>query len=294
MDESVRQTPGFVPEILVQKSTDIQKNTSGAFLGYSLLIIALALGWAYRDQRLVNSEEGLGYWLGITGASMMLILLLYPLRKRVRMMRRMAPIRYWFQVHMILGLLGPLLILYHCNFQLGSFNSRVALFSMLIVSCSGMVGRHFYARIHLSLYDRKTSLSELQADMTASLERNSGLASIMPNLTSALEMLSEELRGDSVTQSLGIGRSLRWAGKQYFVRFKLNRIAQRELRSAAVDLAFRKKTKVYIRDCVKLMGRVAQFSFYERLFALWHLLHMPLFYLLVLSALMHVLAVHMY
>jgi len=45
---------------------------------------------------------------------------------------------------------------------------------------------------------------------------------------------------------------------------------------------------------VKLLRRVAQLSFYERLFSLWHLFHLPLFILLVISALVHVLAVHMF
>ena len=39
---------------------------------------------------------------------------------------------------------------------------------------------------------------------------------------------------------------------------------------------------------------MAQFSFYERLFGLWHILHLPIFFMMILSALVHVLAVHMY
>jgi hypothetical protein len=40
--------------------------------------------------------------------------------------------------------------------------------------------------------------------------------------------------------------------------------------------------------------RVAQFTAYERLFALWHVLHVPFVYLLVLTACFHVFAVHAY
>jgi hypothetical protein len=39
---------------------------------------------------------------------------------------------------------------------------------------------------------------------------------------------------------------------------------------------------------------VSQFTAYERLFALWHVLHVPFVYLLVLTALFHVFAVHAY
>jgi len=40
--------------------------------------------------------------------------------------------------------------------------------------------------------------------------------------------------------------------------------------------------------------KAAAFAFYERLFALWHVLHLPLFILLVLTAIIHVVAVHFY
>ncbi len=68
---------------------------------------------------------------------------------------------------MILGLVGPALILFHSNFQLGSVNSNVALFAMLIVAASGVVGRYLYAKIHLGLYGRKAAVREILADVDA-------------------------------------------------------------------------------------------------------------------------------
>ena len=40
--------------------------------------------------------------------------------------------------------------------------------------------------------------------------------------------------------------------------------------------------------------RVSKFHTYERIFSLWHVLHIPLVYLLVATAIFHVIAVHMY
>jgi hypothetical protein len=203
---------------------------------------------------------------------------------------------------MILGLVGPLLILYHCNFQLGSFNSRVALYCMLLVAGSGIVGRHFYAAIHRGLYGRKTSLAELQSELSESTENSRGLAKLMPRLVARLDKMSVELLGDQVTRSLGIGRSIRWTFTHRLVRWSLLWTARRELRVTAVvsEVVARDRQRLYrntaryIRDYTKLMGRVAKFTFYERLFAVWHVLHLPIFFVMVLSALVHVLAVHMY
>ncbi len=279
-----------------------EKRQGRAFYGYTLLIIAMGIGWLVRDKGLVTPEDGLGYWLGIIGSSMMLSLLLYPYRKRIKALQILGTTTQWFRAHMILGLVGPLLVLYHCNFHLGSFNSQVALICMLIVAGSGVFGLHFYARVHRGLYGRKTSLDELRDDLAESLKGSHGMATLMPNLMSELESLSAEIQGDNITRSLGIGASLMWTLRQYVVWISLSWTAHRELRARAILSAtvrrdfwrLKKASSVYIRNYVRLMGRVAQFTLYEKMFSVWHVLHLPLFYMMVLSALLHVLAVHMY
>jgi len=283
-----------------RKSTRMRDNS--AVRGYALLLLAIAVGWLLRDLQLFSPAEGVGYWLGIVGGSLMLTLLLYPLRKRIKFLHKLGPTKYWFRMHMILGLVGPLLILYHCNFKLGSFNSQVALYCMLLVAGSGVIGRHFYAAVHRGLYGRKTTLGELQAELTQSMEKSAGLAQLMPKFVAQLDGISAELQGCQVRQSLGIGRSLKWTFLHSFRRLSLIWTARKELRVAAAasevvaqdyKRLFR-MTRKFIRDYTGLMGRVAQFSFYERLLALWHILHLPIFLMMVLSALVHVLAVHMY
>lgn len=279
-----------------------ESRQSSAFYGYSLTTLAVGIGWLLRDYGLINPEEGFGYWLGIVGGSMMLMLLLYPLRKRIKLLRFLGSTQKWFRAHMILGILGPLLVLYHSNFQLGSFNSRVALYCMLLVAGSGIVGRHIYAHIHRGLYGRKSNLTELRADLTKSLENSHGLATLLPALTAKLETLATEVQGCAVTGTMDTGTSLKWTFKQYSVWFSLWVTARRELKARASESTtvardyrrLRKASSAYVRRFVRLTGRVAQFTLYEKMFSLWHVLHMPFFFMMVISALLHVLAVHMY
>lgn len=299
MNETVLERPATIgpagaPAIKRRKDTPVR--------GYILLALAILAGYLLRDVSFITPEAGLGYWLGIIGGSMMLALLLYPLRKRLRFLHFMGPTRHWFRMHMAFGLVGPLLILYHCNFQLGSVNSKVALYCMLLVAGSGIVGRHFYARIHRGLYGRKTSLRDLQQDLGKSNEKSHGLATLMPELVARLNAMAEELQGCQVTQTLGIRRSLRWTFTHHVTHLSLWLTARRELKHAALSSSvvqrnysrLMRSASKFIRDYMAIVGRVAQFSFYERLFALWHVLHLPIFLLMVLSALFHVLAVHMY
>jgi hypothetical protein len=56
----------------------------------------------------------------------------------------------------------------------------------------------------------------------------------------------------------------------------------------------RRSTRRYLGKRLAEIRKVAQFAFFERLFSLWHIIHVPFFLMMVMSALVHVLAVHMY
>ena len=49
-----------------------------------------------------------------------------------------------------------------------------------------------------------------------------------------------------------------------------------------------------VHDELMTLQRIAQFSAWERLFSWWHVAHVPFVYLMVLSAIAHVVAVHAY
>jgi hypothetical protein len=272
------------------------------FYGYSFLLVALTAGWLLADRKIVNPEAGLGYWLGIIGGSLMLLLVLYPAGKKSSILRRLGLIRHWFRIHMIFGLVGPLLILYHCNFSVDATNSTVALYSMLAVTVSGIIGRYFYTRIHRGLYGKRASIEGLREEISDSMKNSRGLAAVLPKFIGELHSVSAKLMGDKLTRTISFSHSLSWTFKYYLVRLRLYLLINNELReqggrSQALQKNsgnLRKTANRYAAKQVGLMRQVAQLAFYERLFSLWHVFHMPLFLLLIVSALVHVLAVHMY
>jgi hypothetical protein len=139
-----------------------------ALLAFGLVVVGvLWTAWLNRQDSGLTPESGIGYWLGIAGSSLMVLLLLYPLRKRMPFLRALGSVAFWFRAHMIMGVLGPLLILLHSNFRLGSINSNMALAAMLIVAASGVAGRFLYSKIHLGLYGRKAEIKEIMADADA-------------------------------------------------------------------------------------------------------------------------------
>src|SRR5512139_1944304 len=132
-----------------------------------LLVVTfiLASGFYISSLKLYKAGDAIGHNMGWVGGFIMLTLFLYPLRKRVGFMRNMGVLPAWFKWHMVFGILGPALIMFHSTFHIGSVNAGVALICMLLVSGSGIFGRFFYTKIHHGLYGRQASLNDRRSKM---------------------------------------------------------------------------------------------------------------------------------
>lgn len=274
-----------------------------AIAGYGAAALAVATGWwLTRERALVDAEQGFGYWLGIVGASLMATLLLYPLRKRLRFMHALGATRHWFRMHMVLGVLGPVLILYHSNFSFGSLNDTVALACTLLVAISGLVGRYVYAKVHVDLDGHRATLEQLRdsARITA-IQRREAVA-LVPGLLERLTAYDEEVLSVPDGARAALLRPLKLAIVTRWHAAVLVQLARRELRAlgerSAVVRAQRAELQRavarFVREHMRRVRRVAELGTYERLFSLWHVFHLPFFYMLVVAALIHMLAVHMY
>jgi hypothetical protein len=268
----------------------------------AVVLVLLLVGWLVPTERYITPRRGIGYALGIIGGSMMLLLLLYSARKHVSWLKFLGPTLSWFRYHMLLGVLGPVCILYHANFGLGATNSNVALFSMLTVAGSGLIGRYIYARIHHGLYGSKLSLGELKTGAEG-LRANSGAFGFLPQLVSRLESTENRLLGAGPhLPVLGIAKLAVVALLSIASRWQLRGYVRRGLRAAAktssVIAAERKRLRrtafTYIDKRLAATRRVAGFQSYERLFSLWHSLHIPLLFILIAAGIVHVIAVNVY
>jgi hypothetical protein len=275
---------------------------AGSWL-FSLFVIAvLYYGWSIRDEGHLTAESGLGYALGIIGGSLMLLLLLYPLRKRVRRMRRWMHVRHWFRMHMIFGILGPVFIMLHSGFKLGSTNGTVALISMLMVAMSGFVGRYFYTKIHYGLYGRRANFDELKLSSEVGMLRVGFMFEYSPRLSKRVQSFHAAAMAPATSIVHGVIRVLlmglwtRWVYLSILIR--LNRALSREAQRRGWTPKVRDKqgriAKRHLAGYLATARKVVELNFYERLFALWHILHLPLFVMLIITGIGHVVAVHMY
>ena len=260
----------------------------------SIVAFCLILfGWWTRDERDLVASEGAGYLLGIIGLGFMTTLLFYSVRKRLPALRNMGRLSTYFQIHMMLGLFGPVAILYHCNFSLGSLNSNVSLACALVVAGSGVAGRLIYTRIHYGLSDRRTTLVELRAsleDTKSDVSSEESIALVRDELRELESRLSGS--GTGLFGSLGSSLSL-----SHWCRRTLRR-ARRELRrddrARNLSTSARRARRRALKRHVAAVRAVGSLGAYERIFSLWHVLHLPLCFLLFVSAAVHVIAVNIY
>ena len=95
-----------------------------------------------------------GHGYGVIGSAMMLLMLLYSARKRIDFFKRFGPITHWLDIHIYLGIWGPLLIILHSSFKVHGLIA-VSFYSMLAVALSGVLGRYLYLQIPRNIRARK-------------------------------------------------------------------------------------------------------------------------------------------
>jgi hypothetical protein len=267
-------------------------------LAYLVVIFLIYAGWQQRPEWPMTAESGPGYALGIIGGSLMLLLMLYPLSKHLRVLRKLGPTRFWFRVHMLFGVLGPVCILFHSGFQLGSLNSNIALFCMLTVASSGLIGRYFYTKIHHGLYGRKASLQELQQHSHLIGDALVEKLKTTPWVLERVQCFEKRVCNQSVSL-IGSLWTLLSLGIRTWLLYLLFRFSSDAKKySLSSDYTLKRRYKAHLNRHIGAhlasIRKVAEFHFYERFFAIWHVLHYPLFLMLLVSGVVHVIAVHMY
>ena len=84
--------------------------------------------------------------MGYVGTGLMLMAMLYPLRKRFKFLQWLSTSASWFDFHLMGGVVGPLFICMHSALRLDNWVS-IAFWSMIIVVMSGIVGRYLYVQV---------------------------------------------------------------------------------------------------------------------------------------------------
>jgi hypothetical protein len=262
----------------------------------------LVFAWIEREEGYLTADSGTGYWLGIAGAGIMLMLFAYPLRKRLRALHRIGRVANWFRFHMVFGIIGPTLVVLHTNFKLGSLNSRLALFTMLLVVASGIVGRYLYAKVHRGLYGKHVELRDVLDDILEVTHHLGTHLFTHPRIQEELERHVPKITSEpssfltSFVSAATAGPRTR-ASHRRIMREIRKSLSSRNARYSSTRRQRRAELREIdnqLRIFFAAARKAERFAFFETLFGMWHHFHLPLFILLALTVTIHIIAVHLY
>jgi hypothetical protein len=129
----------------------------------AVLFVTLSLGFVvYRNPTFAGGV--VGHLVGIAGAAVMSLTLIYPFRKRVQKKRgKKNPLNR----HIYYGLIGPCLVVVHAAHKFSNLIGVITFLSMFLIVFSGIVGRFLFGRVSRTLRQRQNDLSLLKSQFEA-------------------------------------------------------------------------------------------------------------------------------
>ncbi len=253
-----------------------------AVVGALLALLALLVihGWDYYLTRLpdrpfhplhpeLRPSGSTGHLLGITGGTIMLLTFLYPLRKRIALLQRFGTQSQWLQVHILFGLGGPALVVFHTTGKLGGLAS-IGFYATLAMVLSGIFGRYLYAKVPRTRKGNEMTLAQIEKELASWVEqlaKDGGGDRLLDAVEEYLAQIRRQPAGlirtllaslaDDLQSPLRIRQAWHIAGLQ-------RATFRQRWRTTRLILAQR-----------KLLKKLAILDASQRLFAYWHVFHRP-------------------
>ena len=263
--------------------------SGAAVAGIALVILFIAGGWEYYRTPLrvrayavahpvLRPSGSVGHGLGILGLLMMTVPVLYSVRKKWKRLAGVGEMRHWLNVHIFCGIVGPVLVTFHAALKFNGLIS-VAYWSMVIVVLSGFVGRYLYVRMPRTIRGIELTYEEILAE-AGYLRRGMASTGLSPDLLALLDALSPPAGGPGVAAP---GPAPGWLQRR-----RLIREVRRGLRRGHVPRQVADDAVRLARERAFLLRRLAYLQRTRQLFALWHVFHQPLVYLMFAVTIVHI------
>ncbi len=223
-----------------------------------------------------------GHGLGIAGSVMILLLLTYSLRKRVKVVRRVGKLSTWLNYHIFLGVAGPILVTFHTAFKFGGLVS-IAYWSMVAVALSGFIGRYIYVKIPRRISGTELTMDEIekhQNDLTRQMIDEFSLTSEQFKYLETISAVDKiKTRG-----LFGIFTFFFYdTVGRFTLRAKLSKLGKEMNIDRSKVHTFYKLTLMRIRSA----RQIAFWNSAQKLFHYWHVIHRPFAYTMIVIMVIH-------
>ncbi|MCP5049366.1 MAG: hypothetical protein GY940_19505 [bacterium] len=226
----------------------------------------------------LRQSGSLGHLFGIIGSLFMCLLLLYSVRKRFAFARKWGNLNTWLNVHIYLGVTGPMFVLFHTGFK---FNGIVAIsfWSMVLVVVSGVVGKYIYQLIPRSLSGMELDRIELEAEeIGLTFEMRKMIPAAHPIWKLLTEIENHDSKGSVISILLLVFEPLR-------IRRKISRLLKK---SGNINGKDRKKFISIVVKRQMIIRKSKMLKYTLKILHYWHLAHKPFVIIMFLILIIHV------
>ncbi len=246
------------------------------YMGFDYYTIPLEERHFHPLNQSFRASGVVGHGLGIVGTFLIIFgVFSYMARKRLRVFSRIGILKHWLEFHIFLCTLGPFLILFHTTFKFGGIVA-VSFWSMVAVFLSGIIGRYIYLQIPRSIEGQELTLLELEDQK---IEMNKQLRQSV-TLDESIYELTSNLSGAE-------GKRVRFFGRSKDERMALKRLRMELKQQHIPEIRSREIVQLF-KDQLTLKSRIGRLVSMQKLFAYWHVAHLPFALIMLVVMIIHV------
>jgi hypothetical protein len=238
----------------------------------------------HADYRNLRPAGNRGHGFGIIGSGMMLLLFLYSIRKRTRIFNRLGNIDKWMNIHIFLGIIGPLFIILHTTFKVKGLIA-VSFWSMIAVALSGVLGRYLYNHIPHGILGDELSLTDLQQ---ASLKLTRRLKETFKLNDVAINKLEQLSIGRLEKEKGAISALISMIKDDFTGNRKTKKIASQFVLRLGLPKKYLYEAHRIVYTKIVLMKRMLLLNKIQALFHFWHVIHKPFAIIMIVIMFIHI------
>ena len=232
------------------------------------------------DYRSLKPGGLIGHGYGIWGSLFILLSYVYSIRKRWKPLKKIGSIPQWLEIHIFLGLMGPILIIFHSTFKINGLVA-IAFWAMMAIVASGFVGRFIIRQIPRDIKGHKSSLEELNA------ERDTLHLQLIENYGLSSDQIEEiELLASPKQSKHGLSAIIKQNISDFTSYFKIKRfLKMKDFDKQTYNLIALRH--LAYQDAI-LNRRIAFLKSSLNIFKQWHRIHKPFSYIMLIIMFIHI------
>jgi hypothetical protein len=252
------------------------------YFGFPYYNTSLEERFYHPDHALLKPSGIWGHGMGIIGTLFMIVgMLLYIVRKRIRSLSRFGLLKHWLEFHIFLCTLGPILVLFHTSFKFGGLVA-ISFWSMVAVFLSGVIGRFIYIQIPRTIEGRELSLGEVR-DMKLNIrEALTGFQKLDDEsfniIVESTEKKVELYHSNLLVRSWNKIKDDRNTIRRVKYVVKRNTLSRKE----------RRKIMMLLKNEISLNRKIDRLVTMQNLFKYWHVAHLPFALVMLIIMIIHV------